>query len=189
MPTISFQVVSDGNVLSKLMTDPNFVKTYKAYVLQEITEGALETIRTFAAGLWKNPSGGGLDQSWYSRVDVERGVGSISNSKPYSYWLDRGVRPHRQTYLLNSQNAWTVGGKKMAVIPIKTDSGETIFRVATSEHMRRPAGVGPWWHRGIDPNRFAEGGFLAEGMRRYVDTRLRRDFQGLLIRVLGLPGK
>lgn len=181
MPTISFQVVSDGNVLSKLMLDPNFVKTYKAYILQEITEGALETIRTFAAGLWKNPSAGGIDQSWSSRVDVAQGVGYIGNSKPYLYWQSVGVRPHKMVYLLNADSAWYLkDGTKAVTIPLKRD-GETLFRVATSKQMLRSPGGPPWWHPGLAPKNI-----LGRGMDLYRQTRLRTDFAGMLVRVLGV---
>lgn len=184
--TVTFQVVADGNWTAKFK-DPNFWSTYKLYVIREITEGALDTVRKFAAGLWVNPSGGGLDQSWFSHYDVGRSLGFISNSKPYAYWLNYGVRPHRMAYLLNAKNAWYLkdGTTKAVTIPLMVD-GKKTFRVMTAEHLKLPDGVGPWWHRGIDPNRFAEGGFLAEGMRRYVATRLQADYKGLMVRVLNL---
>lgn len=185
MPSITFQVVAQDDFLRK-MADPRFWETYKMYVVREITEGALATIRTYASRLWKNPSGGGLDQSWSSQYDIGRAMGSITNSKPYAYWLNTGVRPHRMTYLLNAHNAWYMAdGTKAAVIPIKTGAGkaDTVFRVVTARHMSLPDGVKPWWHRGIVPKNFLE-----LGMEEYRQTRLRTDFEGLTVRVLGLVG-
>jgi hypothetical protein len=182
LPVVTLQVTSDGNFLTKVQ-DPNFWRLYKAYVLQELTEGALETIRRFASRLWKNPSGGGLDQSWFSTYGIDRGTASIYNSKPYAYWLNNGIRPHRMSYLLGARTAWYLpNGTKAALIPISTGpgKGDRVFRVITAKHLDLPDGVGPWWHKGR-----AGSQFLALGMEEYRNTKLRTDFDGLTVRLLG----
>ena len=92
MAQVTFQVVSQGNFLSKFR-DPAFWRTYRLYVLQEITEKAAEVVRQHAARIWRNPTGA-LDQSWFTDIDPVAQIGSIRNSKPYSYWLNAGVHPH-----------------------------------------------------------------------------------------------
>lgn len=180
MPAITFQVVADHNFLAR-MADPRFWEVYKMYAIREITEGALATIRAYASRLWKNPSGGGLDQSWFSRYDVAKAMGYIGNTKPYAYWRSVGVRPHKMQYLLNAHNAWYLrDGTKAVTIPLIID-GEKTFRVATAKHMLRNPGGPPWWHPGSEPTHFLE-----KGMEEYVQTKLRTDYEGLLIRVLGL---
>lgn len=187
MPTIVFQVIADRDFARKI-SDPNFMSVYKAYVIREITEGALETVRSYAAAMWAAPTGG-IDQSWFSNVDPARGLGFISNAKPYAYWLNYGVRPHKMTYLINAHNAYDIfysdgGNGRAAVIPIKVrdrGSGGTIFRLATDRHMTRNPDGPPWWHPGIQPKHFLE-----EGMRQYREYKLRRDFEGVIIKILGM---
>lgn len=177
---IVFQVVSDANFISKI-ADPAFWQTYKAYCIQELTEGASEVIRQYAASLWKKPSAGGIDQSWYTRYDTARGIGYIGNTKPYAYWQSVGVIAHKMTYLLNAESAWYLAdGSKAVTIPLKRD-GETIFRVATAKQMMQNPGGPPWWHPGIAPKNIME-----KGMELYRQTKLRTDFEGLMIRVLNL---
>lgn len=188
MPSVTIQVVSDHNFLTKL-ADPRFWEVYRMYVIREITEGALDTIRSYASRLWKNPSGGGLDQSWFSRYDLAKGMGFISNSKPYAYWQNVGVRPHKMVYLLNAKNAWYLGhgplreGAKAAIIPIKTGpgKGDVLFRTVTEEQMARNPGGPPWWHPGLAPKNFLE-----KGMEEFRQTKLKTTFDGLIVRVLGL---
>lgn len=182
--TLTFQVVAQDEFIRKF-ADARFVDQYKLYVLREITEGALETIRRRASTLWKNPTSGGLDQSWHSRIDAQQGVGFIWNSKPYAYWQNVGVRPHRMSYLLNARNArdiryadGTTG--RAAVIPIEKD-GKKVFRMITSRHLLGPAGSGPWWHPGLAPKRFLE-----EGIQEYRDLQLQADYAGLTIKILGV---
>lgn len=180
MPTVTFQVVQDHNFLTRL-ADPRFWEAYKMYVVREVTEGALATIRTYASRLWKNTSGGGLDQSWFSRYDMAKGMGFISNSKPYSYWLNTGVRPHKMVYLLNGNNAWFLAdGTKAVTIPLMID-GKKEFRVATERAMLRNPGGPPWWHPGITPKQFLE-----KGMDEFRETKLKTTFEGLIVRVLDL---
>ena len=182
MPTVTFQVVQDHNFLTRL-ADPRFWEVYKMYVVREITEGALAHIRTYASRLWKNPTGGGLDQSWFSRYDIAKSMGFISNAKPYAYWRSEGVRPHKMQYLLNAHNAWFLAdGTKAVTIPLVID-GEKTFRVATEAQMRRNPGGPPWWHPGSEPTHF-----LAKGMDEFRETKLKTTFEGLTIRVLGLTG-
>lgn len=188
--TITFQVVAQEAFIRKF-SDARFVEQYRLYVLREITEGALETIRRHASKLWKRPSAGGLDQSWFSRIDAQQGVGFIWNSKPYAYWQNVGVRPHKMVYLLNAHNANDYimvggvrrplpGGERAAVIPIERD-GTTTFRLAMTRHMTRNPGGPPWWHPGLAPKRF-----LQEGLQQYRDLQLQDDYAGLTIKVLGL---
>lgn len=184
MAQVTFQVVSQGNFMSKFR-DPNFWRTYRLYVLQEITEKAAEVVRQHAARVWRNPTGA-LDQSWFSTIDPVALVGSIQNSKPYAYWLNYGVRPHKMVYLLNARNAYEIyyaDGRsgKAAVIPIRLAGGGTQFRIVTERQMTQNPGGKPWFHKGITPKRFLE-----EGTKTYVDHHLRDDYQGLVIRVLGL---
>jgi hypothetical protein len=188
--TLTFQVVAQDEFIRKF-ADARFVDQYKLYVLREITEGALETIRRRASTLWKNPTSGGLDQSWHSRIDAQQGVGFIWNSKPYAYWQNVGVRPHKMVYLMNARNARDYivvggetrhlpGGERAAIIPIARD-GKTTFRLAMTRHMTRNPGGPPWWHPGLAPKRFLE-----QGLQEYRDLRLRDDYAGLTIKVLGL---
>lgn len=184
MPQVTFQVVSQGNFLSK-MQDPAFVRAYRLYVLQEITEKAADVVRQHAARIWRNPTNG-IDQSWFTEIDPIAEVGSIQNSKPYAYWLNYGVRPHKMVYLLNAHNAYEIryaDGKTgtAAVIPIRLDGGGTQFRIVTDRQMTQNPGGKPWFHKGITPKRFLE-----EGMATYVGQHLRDDYEGLIIRILGL---
>lgn len=181
---VSFQVTAEKDFISKF-SDPQFWQVYKLYVLREITEKASEVIRTHASRMWKDPTGA-LDQSWFTRIDAANGVGSILNSKPYSYYLNYGIRAHKMTYLLNAHNAYWMQSslghvQKIAVIPLKLKDGSRIFRVATSRQMMQNPGGPPWWHPGIEPKRFLEG-----GLQDYKDQHLQRDFKGLTIKILGI---
>lgn len=177
--TVTFQVVADNDWMRRF-SDPNFWNTYKLYVIREITEGAAATIRSYASRLWKNPTGA-LDQSWFTTYDAQRGIGSISNSKPYAYWLNYGVRPHKMTYLLNADNAFYFSdGTKAAVIPLVI-GGQRMFRIASYWQMIKNPNGPPWFHTGIEPKYFMEA-----GMQEYRDSRLRQDYRGLLIRVMNL---
>jgi len=189
MPTtVVFQVVADQNWVQKF-ADPNFWQTYKLYVVREITEGAAEKIRGYAARLWKKNRGlgsgglesGGLDQSWFTRYDINKSMGMIINDKPYAYWLNYGIRPHKMMYLLNSSRAWYMtDGSKAVTIPLIID-GEKTFRVASEREMKKDPAGKPWFHPGTEPK-----DFLRKGMEEYKDTQLRNDFKGLMIRVLNL---
>lgn len=195
MPTVSFQVVDDKGFIGRF-SDPNFWKTYKLYVLREITEKAAEVIRQHASRMWVRPTGA-LDQSWFTQLDTQAGVGSILNSKPYAYWLNYGVRPHKMVYLLNSEKARDFlmvpqrgggrrraqlpAGEKAVVIPLVPGKGQTLFRIATTQQMLRNPGGPPWWHPGIEPKRFLE-----EGLQNYRDHHLKDDYEGLLIQILGV---
>ena len=57
----------------------------------------------------------------------------ISSLVAYTYWLNRGVRPHQMTYLLNAKGA----------IPIQT-AGGLIFRRPSIQSMQ----MGKWRHPG-----------------------------------------
>lgn len=179
MPTVVFQVVSNKDFLAKF-SDPNFMTRYRHYVLREITEKASEVVRQHANKMWANPTGA-LADSWFTRIDPITEVGFISNSKPYAYWLNYGVRPHRMRYLLHAENSFFLqSGDKAVVIPLKKD-GKRIFRIATSAHMRLPDSAKPWWHKGIEPKHFLE-----DGMEQYRKEHLQADYEGLTIKILDL---
>jgi len=180
MPTVTIKVVADHNFIAKFK-DPVFWARYKLYVVREITEGALDTIRTYAASLWKHSQGTGLDHAWTTRYDVARSLGFISNKRPYAYWQNVGVRAHKMIYLLEGNAAWYLrDGSKAVTIPLVID-GEKTFRIATARQMTQNPGGPPWFHPGL-----AAKQFLEKGMDEYVATRLQADYRGLLIRVLNL---
>lgn len=181
MPSVTFQISSDTGFVGKF-SDPEFWRGYRLYVLREITEKAMEVIRTHASTLWVNPTGA-LDQSWFSRYDTGNELGFISNSKPYAYWLNTGVRPHKMVYLLNSHNTYFLkDGTKAAVIPIRPAGkgrGHTVFRIATERQMTEHPSSKPWFHKGIAPKHFLE-----DGLTEYSEHHAQNDFEGLTVKIL-----
>ena len=180
--TVVLQIVSNG-MLEK-GKDPEFWKGYKAKVLQEITQGAMDTVRNAAARLWAHPSAGGIDQSWH--MSVGENVGTFWNSKPYAYWLNYGVRPHKMRYLLlNNKGVYYLsdGTPAATIRMVSRETGEVTFRTITGKHLTESPAGPPWWHPGLPAQNFLE-----HGLQEYADFKLRKDLKGITVRILRKGG-
>jgi len=155
------------------LSKPSVWAAYKQSVLEKVTLGAKSAIQSQASKLWKKPTGA-LDNSWFSRVEGDKGI--IWNSKSYAYWLNYGVRPHSMTYLLNSDvKTYLAWGQypyqAHPAIPLQI-SGNLAFRRPTAEALR----AGKWYHPGFPPYSFVEN-----GLEYYKTNLMPNDVSGLLI--------
>lgn len=187
---VTFQVVDNG-LLAKTQ-DPAFWRAYRAQVIQEITMGAMDTIRDSSAKLWAHSTGGGIDQSWHSRTDPDRGIGHVWNSKPYAYWLNYGVQAHKMRYLLlNNRGIYfvtkydpetdteTVVRRAKIRLELR-EEGRSVIRTVTEESMAENPSGPPWWHPGLP-----KLGFMQAGLKQYRDFKLKNAYKGLTVRIFG----
>ncbi len=190
---ITFQVVDDG--LLRKTVDPEFWRAYRVKVIREITQNAMATVQDRARALWAHPSGGGLDQSWFNRIDEARGVGTIWNGKPYAYYLNYGVMPHKMRYLLlNNRGAYYVTRVdpdtgmetqelQARVLITPHGGGEASIRTITERSINDNPSGPPWWHPGLPALEF-----LQNGLAYYRDFKLKKDFAGLTVRIFSSGG-
>jgi hypothetical protein len=181
--TVTLQIVDNGLLRAG---NPETWRGFRTQLLREVTLGALTTIQEHASKLWKYPTGGGLDQSWMTRIDEDAGAGYVWNAKRYAYWLNYGVRPQKMRWLLlNSRNAFYLAdGTRAAIVKLvlRDEGNKTIFRMITEKHLQYEVddeGKRKWWHPGLEPKHFLE-----RGMQHYAEFKLRRDYNGLIVRVL-----
>lgn len=175
---IGIQLTESSHRMLTALTKPAVWHAYKMHTLKAITEGAKSSIQHHAASLWKNPTGQ-LDNSWFTKYDFGRMVGTIYNTKHYAYYLNFGVRPHQMTYLLNAKvktyMAWgQYPYQARSAIPVQID-GNLGFRRPTVEAMQ----AGKWQHPGYPGKSFVE-----HGMDLYKTNLMPQDVSGLLVKVI-----
>ena len=92
----------------------------------------------------------------------------IDSDHPAAKYLDKGVRPHQMVYLENADRP----------IPIITDDGKVIFRVASSKSLAN----GDWYHPGIPGKHFIRKG--VEKARERVKEEMAEVYKEWFIDVL-----
>ena len=146
-------------------------------LLVNISNGLMGMISSAAAAEWKRPTGL-ANQSWYVTVDKGGGFALLGNRQPYMYWQNYGVLPHQMRYLLNvREKMYFAFGKYpywgKSYIPIRTETGQIIFRRCTEKSIRK----GGWWNPG-SPGKH----FVKYGIEMYRDLVLKQTFRDVLLR-------
>lgn len=157
-----FRIVVDPKGVLSRFSKPEVWEAYARRVVQAITEECKATIQGTAENKFRNPTGAAAN-AWNTHYDVTSNIGRITNSKPYVYYLNVGVRRQQMTWLLNTpMRAYSMwrSGRLLGVywarapIPLKNAAGGTIFRRATAKSMVE----GKWIHPGIPAMNFVEEG-------------------------------
>ena len=153
------------------MKDPEFRAAYLRAILDEIASdaGAPAAIASWIAKNQPFQSRSGAATaaalgSWRGDPISDSSV-RITSLKPYTYWLNYGVRPHQMIYLLNApfRDYFAFGHVYQARCPIpivkgwtkaqgKGVAGMTIFRRPTEKSMAE----GKWRHPGYTGRHFLE---------------------------------
>lgn len=177
---VGFHIVIDPEGIIRRLSRPDIWEAYSRRVVQAVTEECKGYIQRAAENKFKNPTGAAAN-AWNTHYDISSNTGRITNSKPYVYYLNVGVKRQQMTWLLNTPtrmySMWRHGRLlgnywARAPIPLKGVGGNTIFRRATPKSMAE----GKWIHPGI-----AAMNFVEEGIEDFKLNRLPELFGDMTV--------
>lgn len=138
----------------------------KQEALERVGEIAIKEIqKQIRKESWKSSPRDLLKSFSYSIMESSL---RIDSDHPAAKYIDKGVRAHQMVYLEQADRP----------IPIITDNGELIFRVASSTSLAN----GDWYHPGIAGKHFIRKG--VDKAKEKVKKEMTETYKDFLIRAL-----